>query len=278
MSPTKQQSQARYRKGKETAFSPKNASRQIADGHGVLVKHQDGSHVTQETLDYVAGTIDVFQGCLYDQGIEVDLPKLFGGRLTVVHTLGKHPFMTQFSGVFCTHSGSGWNPSISVGNEHCEAGIHELAHALDHFSGKISASLSHDSVTRMVASCNVCGTDQFIRLIDLVGPETARRYMSKIEGPYWRRPSEQFARAWEQLVSAYCEVSGRDPVGVVRYDKLRREKAQWDADPGCLDVLDPVLGLFQQRHPMVEIATFRGLRETAASQLTSKGVEELTNA
>jgi hypothetical protein len=35
----------RYEKGKETAFSPTNASRELVHSHGVLVKHQDGSPI-----------------------------------------------------------------------------------------------------------------------------------------------------------------------------------------------------------------------------------------
>ncbi|MEO2013094.1 MAG: hypothetical protein ABGZ53_01850, partial [Fuerstiella sp.] len=88
------------------------------------------------------------------------------------------------------------------------------------------------------------GLDRLIRQTKLTGEALAQQRVAKLKGRYWRRPCEQFARAWEQLVSSFCDFCGVKPVGVVPYSQLRREKAQWDTDNVEFGILEPVLNLF----------------------------------
>ena len=250
--------QARYRKGLATSFSPSGATDVLAASHGVLIKHQDGSPPTSGTVEYVAGAIELLADTVAFLGI--DLPPLrefFTPRLVVSHTQGKHPFLTDFGGIFRTNDGQDWSPSISVGCRFVDSGIHELAHAIDAYAGFLrngewshrgwtSASIPWQTLKQMTGSCNSENLDQLLKRKSydtLTDEDVSAARVAKIRGRYWRRPQEQFARAIEQLASAFAQLENRQRiVGVHAYDCLRKEKGQWDMDADeAIDFLGPII-------------------------------------
>lgn len=254
----RQAAQARYRKALETSYSPKGAVADLADSHGVLIKHQDGSPPTSKTVEYVKGTIDLLADAVAFLGIDLPHPRdFFIPRLVVSHTQGKHPFLENAGGLFRTNDGQAWSPSISVGCRFVDAGIHELSHAFDAYAGFhrtgdwkhqgwASMSIPSQILRRMVEMCNSTNLDHLLTQKSYAGlteDEVAAARVAKIRGRYWRRPQEQFARAVEQLASAFALMDDRQVVvGVHAYDRLRKEKGQWDIDADeAIDFLGTVI-------------------------------------
>ena len=240
-------SYSRYMTGYRTAFSPDNADLSLHSSHRVLVKHQDGTPPATSTITYVRGCVE-----LVDKLLAViccdPLRVIFSESVVVSHTLGKHPFLSNFGGLFKESPSPNWHPAISIGCKHCDAGIHELAHAIDALSqGFVPSKTIPQSVLKdMIHTCNSKDLDRLARMsryADESDEVVAAARAAKIRGRYWRRPEEQFARAWEQFASAYCAVHCEPTIGVAHYDALRHEKGQWDVDANdALDWMTDVIG------------------------------------
>lgn len=128
-----------YLKGRDTSFS--NGNRLVVPTpFGVKVKRQDWNLITLEQFKEIQSSLNEFQQVHWDiQDI------LIKGNLTVAHTSGKFPYMTNGVGGLYNRA----EKTISIGIKHplsdfnskyttFKAFTHELAHAIDDLSWDIN--------------------------------------------------------------------------------------------------------------------------------------------
>jgi len=123
-----QNARERYEKGWKTSFANRSVAinDQMKEELGYKVKRQDGKPITSEQLDEIAkgvGEVEKAIGPLHDLFDKTDI--------TMVHTSGKHPFLSGFGGTYTPQE-----RAVNVGVEGTRALGHELGHWLDHEAGK----------------------------------------------------------------------------------------------------------------------------------------------
>lgn len=142
---------ARYDKGRHTSFANQSigvdASMQAE--HGVKIKRQDGKPPTERQVKEITTGLSEIQ-----DAIGHDLRDLMKeANITIAHTSGKNPFMTQHGIGGLYHVGE---ETITIGiadvlGRPVKALAHELAHWLDHFAGHKASKKSsklHYGVSR----------------------------------------------------------------------------------------------------------------------------------
>jgi ADP-Ribosyltransferase in polyvalent proteins len=210
-----------YEKGRHTSFANESVAinAQTVEEHGFKTKRQDGKAITPQQVAEIT------------TGIK-EIEKVFGplddvmrkGKLTIAHTNGKHPFLSDAGGLFS----SGEN-TISVGisdmlGRPVRALAHELAHYVDYEAGraqnkstsvgkgKRSASLAEaDGPYHSLTSSARSKINHYREAMVLTKAKQsdaaseegkAAIERSKVQlGSYWREPREIFARLIEQYIS-----------------------------------------------------------------------------
>jgi len=129
--------------------------------------------------------------------------------LTIAHTSGKYPFLSQYGGLY--HPSE---KSISIGTG-TKATAHEIIHALD-WASKIPDQPLYDYKLLAIAKANMnTGVEKAISLSRKEGEELedARRFRIRM-GAYWYRVEEVWARLIEQYI-AY-----KNPIQTTAYDSF----------------------------------------------------------
>ena len=123
-----QTARERYEKGWKTSFANRSVAinEQMKEELGYKVKRQDGKPITSAQIDEIAdgvGEVEDVIGQLHDLFDKTDI--------TIVHTSGKHPFLTGFGGTYTPRE-----KAVNTGVAGCKSLGHELGHWLDHESGR----------------------------------------------------------------------------------------------------------------------------------------------
>ncbi|MCK4713965.1 MAG: hypothetical protein KAT35_00190, partial [Candidatus Aenigmarchaeota archaeon] len=124
-----QTARERYEKGWKTSFANRSVAinEQMKEELGYKVKRQDGKPITSAQLEEIAkgvGEVEDVLGPLHDLFDNTDI--------TIVHTSGKHPFLSGVGGTYTPGE-----RAVNIGVDRVKALGHELAHWLDHESGKV---------------------------------------------------------------------------------------------------------------------------------------------
>lgn len=232
---------ARYLKGRRTSFGNRTVA--VVDTmqavRGYKVKRQDGTMITESQIEEIARGVDEIEAVL---GPLADI--LRANDVTIAHTNGKHPFMSDAGGSYVAGERTA---SIGVRTRlgTCIASLgHELAgHMLDFEAGyrlgadthvrpgKRSTSLADDDRGRRREVAEVI--DRARRLIRdqleicywlkqrLKDHEALPQAVEMIETTrlvlthYWTQPREIWARLVEQYLATRLSAMGRTPTVAV---------------------------------------------------------------
>jgi phage gp29-like protein len=217
----------RYEKGRHTSFANKSIAvdSSMRAERGYKAKRQDGKEMTDSHRKSIeAGISEVEQvlGPLKDLFEHTDL--------TIAHTSGKHPFLSQAGGLY-----SPSERTVTTGHStifgQTKALAHELAHWLDYEAGNItgargrvynasykghdvsaiSAAEEHSgkwSEVLQKATRSMNNMREVKRLVDnkldkdATDEEKAKAESYRVHlGRYWRQPHEIFARLAEQYIA-----------------------------------------------------------------------------
>lgn len=129
-----QTARERYEKGWKTSFANRSVAinDQMKKELGYKVKRQDGKPITSAQLEEIAqgvGEVEDVVGALHDLFDKSDI--------TIVHTSGKHPFLSGFGGTYTPSE-----RAVNIGVYRVKALGHELGHWLDHEAGKVDGHSS----------------------------------------------------------------------------------------------------------------------------------------
>lgn len=240
-----QNARERYEKGKHTSFA--NVSIAVDDTrketHGIKIKLQSGKAMTDKKADEIVKTLSQFQGAVGD--ITQIMKK---EDLTVSHTAGKHPFLSNAAGMYRP-----WDKTVTMGYPGVAA--HEYGHFIDETAKKHKDAPKYDFelLARAKSSFNG-GVERAISLSkrkskdELVDARNLRVHL----GTYWKRPEEIFARMVEQY-TAYKnqDVPIKDHELTHRsFKKYTETPAYWDEE--SFDMLLPALET--EIHRKIELA------------------------
>jgi len=224
----------RYEKGMHTSFANRSAAVNdtMQAEEGYKVKRQDGKPITEEQTKEVSGGVDELVKVL---GPELrDMMR--GTDLTISHTNGKHPFLSDAGGMYHPAERSISAGIADVFGKPIRALAHELGHWLDYESGRVlgtkvdypslsgkpvkgSAYISESDkrmgfsspAQQMYSTALKSMTDSYevgkmlkTKNLDELSPEK-RAEVERVQvvlGHYWREPREIFARLFEQYVAS----------------------------------------------------------------------------
>jgi len=224
-----QTARERYEKGWKTSFANRSVAinEQMKEELGYKVKRQDGKPITSGQLDEIAkgvGEVEDAVGPLHDLFDKSDI--------TIVHTSGKHPFLSGVGGTYTSQE-----KAVNIGVAGVKALGHELGHWLDYESGKAENLASRvyskagksQEITSTAESWQGRYKDQKPTELGQLIEEArykinkmreVREYMKADYGkdksaeekeqiklvreqlsPYWREPREIWARLVEQYIA-----------------------------------------------------------------------------
>lgn len=232
-----QTARERYEKGWHTSFANRSVAinEQMKQELGYKVKRQDGKPIVADQLDEIAkgvGEVEKALGPLHDLFDKTDI--------TIVHTSGRHPFLTGVGGTYTSSE-----RAVNVGVAGVNALGHELGHWLDHESGKVenlktrlwgktgrkaieSTSTAEASPARYrgqevtplgrlieQATYNI---NEMHEVRDIMKADYAKglsdeekaktRLIRERLSPYWREPREVWARLVEQYIATKNQGGG----------------------------------------------------------------------
>lgn len=190
----------RYEKGWKTSFA--NVSAAVVEGTkettGVKVKRQDGKPITKQQIEEIASGLKDIQDVIGNI-----MPVMKTENITVAHTSGKYPFLSQAGGMY--HPSE---KSVTMGIAGTNATAHEIAHFLDDVAKtqipqtepKYDLKLIGEASARIN---NYYGVDRMLSLSPKKTKEEkeAARLLRAHLGSYWRRQEEIFARLVEQYIA-----------------------------------------------------------------------------
>ncbi len=188
----------RYEKGKHTSFANDSIAVDIKHKgtHGIKIKLQDGSAMTEKYAEDIIKTVDQYEAVFKDIK-----PILASENVTIAHTKGKHPFLSTAAGVY--------HPSdITVTMGMNGVGAHELTHMLDETAKKLNKDKPlYDYNLLALAKKNLNGglyaIERALKISKYKTEEEqkkARELRYKL-GAYWQRPEEVNARLVEQYIA-----------------------------------------------------------------------------
>ena len=219
----------RYEKGWHTSFSNRSIAinETMRGERGFKVKRQDGKEITPAQIQEITQGVDEVEsiwGNLHDLFLKTDL--------TIAHTSGKYPFLSQAGGLY--HLAE---RSISIGIGSTKALAHELTHWLDHEAGrsagksarvyKLSTGRGYDSTSWAEADRH---QDTFIEkakwkinkmreVRELFKTNATRGADAETKdqiqqirvhlSPYWREHCEVWARLVEQYTATQLGKAGK---------------------------------------------------------------------
>lgn len=251
----------RYEKGRHTSFANRSAAINdtMQKEEGFKAKRQDGKAITdaqvKEIKDGIADIATVLGADLRDM--------MRGTDLTIAHTNGKHPFLSDAGGMY--HPGE---KSISAGIDNwlgqpVRALAHEVGHWFDYESGKVmgaetkimrggkrvatayaseadadklryagygtrAESLYSQALKTMTDTREVTRMLKVTKLSDLDPEARSQVERTKVVlGHYWREPREIFARLFEQYIS---EKLGRGGLASETPELYHTTPGWWDKD------------------------------------------------
>lgn len=196
---------ARYEKGYKTSFANKSSAvdNSTKEGFGFKVKRQDGEAITPAQIKEITDASYEFEQAF---GKVKDI--IEKSDLTVAHTNGKHPFLSDAGGLHNRKENT-----ISVGVDYKigdevtqqKAFAHELTHFIDNQSGTMDKSYNEELWKKALNMINGSSweIERAIKLGNKLTPEERakhRELKSRI-GEYWRRRSEVFARLAEEYIA-----------------------------------------------------------------------------
>jgi hypothetical protein len=240
----------RYLKGRHTSHANVSiAVEDLRESVGYKLKRQDGKVLTDEHKQ------DVEQGVVEMETVLPGIRKAMRrGDITIAHTSGKHPFLSQAGGTY-TPSERSISVGIKVEGTPVRALAHELAHWLDYeghggkegriavyglgWAGKYVqtrcfSELDKEGGKLVSAALDAMNADResyfnspsatMRKLFPVAGEEAPE--LSKDEkitrvrvGRYWRRPTEVFARLAEQYVATVLGEGSNAAAGPSYYEK-----------------------------------------------------------
>lgn len=254
----------RYEKGRHTSFANKSIAvdDSMKEARGYKAKRQDGKPMTPEVAKYLSdGVAEVEQavGALKELFAHTDV--------TLAHTNGKHPFLSTAGGLYSPGEKTVTSGIVSALGRPIKSLAHELGHWLDHEAGKaagMSTRTTHYSsnsrsgrgksiVTDSVAEANESmvhnhpeKTSLFQMAKDLINDQQEVRKLTTsklsdaegdlkdevetakvILGPYWRTPTEIWARLFEQYVA---DEHGHKPGMVSAASNYHKKPGWWKAE------------------------------------------------
>lgn len=241
----------RYEKGRHTSFANRSAAIDdtMQKDEGFKVKRQDGKPIPEEQAkeisDGVNDVVEVLGPALRDM--------MRGTDLTIAHTNGKHPFLSD--------AGGEYHPverSISAGvkdflGRPIQALAHELGHWMDFEAGRalnVNAYMASKSGARketkyvseadgrsalydrarstMTDTREVAKMLKMTKTSDLPEAERAEVERVKVElGHYWRDPRELWARMFEQYIA---EKLGRKSMATESIERYYKAPAWWSKE------------------------------------------------
>jgi len=239
----------RYLKAWHTSHA--NASIAVVDLQSLLgykLKRQDGKRLTETHL------WDIENGVV---GMERVIPGIRDamrrGNLTLVHTNGRHPFLSLAGGTYMPSERS-INVGIRVEDISVRALAHELGHWLD-YEGHGETQESEVYVgrryvpTRCYSECTAEGAELARRALNDMNASVKEHYammrklfplpgekskltleeeVTKVRvGRYWKRPTEVFARLTEQYVATKLD---RDSAAAESPAYYQKHSFYWDAE------------------------------------------------
>jgi len=243
----------RYLKARHTSHA--NESVGVVDFRELLgykLKRQDGKRMTEPHL------WDIENGVI---GVQRVIPGIRDamreGNLTLVHTNGRHPFLSQSGGTYMPSERS-INVGIEIDGILVRALAHELGHWLDYEGhcteeGKVAVFGGSGSrgkyvrtrcyterteggaelVRRALNDMNASVKEHYAmmrKLFPVVGEKsdlTLEEQVTKVRvGRYWRRPTEVFARLTEQYVATKLDRNSAAAESPLYYQK---HSFYWDA-------------------------------------------------
>lgn len=240
-----QNARERYEKGKHTSFA--NVSIAVDDTrketHGIKIKLQSGKAMTDKKADEIIRTLSQFQSAVGD--ITQIMKK---EDLTVSHTSGKHPFLSNAAGMYRP-----WDKTVTMGYPGVAA--HEYGHFIDETAkkNKDAPKYNFELLARAKSSFNG-GVEQAISLSKRKSKEqlTDARVLRVHLGTYWKRPEEIFARMVEQYTAYKNQDIPPDDYKLTHssFKKYTETPAYWDKE--SFDVLLPALET--EIHRKIELA------------------------
>lgn len=240
-----QNARERYEKGKHTSFA--NVSIAVDDTrketHGIKIKLQSGKAMTDKKADEIIKTLSQFQSAVGD--ITQIMKK---EDLTVSHTSGKHPFLSNAAGMYRP-----WDKTVTMGYPGVAA--HEYGHFIDETAkkNKDAPKYNFELLARAKSSFNG-GVEQAISLSKRKSKEqlTDARVLRVHLGTYWKRPEEIFARMVEQYTAYKNQDMPLDDYKLTHrsFKKYTETPAYWDKE--AFDKLIP--NLENEIHRKIELA------------------------
>lgn len=248
-----QNARERYEKGRHTSFANKSiaVNDTMRKEEGFKVKRQDGKAITEEQIKEISGGVDDMVKVL---GPELrDMMR--GTELTISHTNGKHPFLSDAGGMYHPV-----DRTISAGIDDflgrpVRALAHELGHWLDYESGRVlntkalirpksggpsmetkyvSESDRQTKPLYELARRTMSDTRQAekmvktVKLSDLPDQERADiERMKVVLGPYWHEPRELWARMFEQHIGTTL---GRGGLASESPESYQNRPAWWTSE------------------------------------------------
>lgn len=286
-----QTARERYEKGWKTSFANRSVAinEQMKEELGYKVKRQDGKPITSAQLEEIAkgvGEVEDVLGPLHDLFDNTDI--------TIVHTSGKHPFLSGVGGTYTPGE-----RAVNIGVDRVKALGHEVAHWLDYESGKVeklSTRLWSKTGTKSAESTSTAeaGKSRYwggaaTPLGQLIQDATfkinnireVREYMKAAYAkglaeeekermklvrerlsPYWREPREVWARLIEQYIATK---SGRG--GIATDDPTYYEKTPgWWTKEEFAKMLPQVEALMKTRLKVLRGSDVTPPRKTATAE------------
>lgn len=242
----------RYLKARHTSHA--NESVGVVDFRelfGYKLKRQDGKSLTEPHLWDIENGVAAMEQVI--PGIREAMRQ---GNLTLVHTNGRHPFLSQSGGTYMPSERS-INVGIKIDGSPVRALAHELGHWLDYEGhsaeeGKIAVFGSGwrgkyvrtrcytertedgaELVRQALNDMNASVKEHYATMHRLFPPAgekselTSEEQITKVRvGRYWKRPTEVFARLSEQYVATELD---RDSAAAAPPAYYQKHSSYWDA-------------------------------------------------
>lgn len=236
----------RYRKGWHTSFANKSIAvdARMQQARGFKAKRQDGKPISNAQVTEIAVGLDEIEKAI---GPLRDV--LLASDVTIAHTNGKHPFLSDAGGMYHNNERT-ITTGVAIRGKSTPSLAHELGHWLDIEAGsKLGKSVRVGKTTfrpstSLAESQQRYGGDALIERARFLmqdkreARELAKAKKSKAEtdderdqiewasiklGPYWYEPREIWARLFEQYVS--FKLGGN--VGVSAQSSYAKHPAYW---------------------------------------------------
>lgn len=261
---------ARYEKGYKTSFANQSTAvnNVTKDIFGFKVKRQDGGVMTDAQINEITQAAYEFErtfGAIKDIVEKADL--------TVAHTNGKHPFLSDAGGLM--HTGEkvitvGVAYKTLNGEDHpVKAFAHEMAHFIDAVAEEIHKTDTYDNKLYREALDSLNGryrVDSELKITkNLTDEQKDQRKELKLRiGAYWSRRAEVFAR----LVEEYTAMKSDAKYAANDMSYYENAYGYWSKD--AMQKLAPMIEAEIQK----KIASARAKTGTEAQNFVSDKVAE----